>query len=200
MPDSPPPVAPATGAAAGESIDEHVIRAIAHFSRSPARDELARSLYRAGGKELTPVQVDALETLVSRPRWRMHEYAEALGINPGAASRTTDRLVKLGLAERQPDESDRRYVIVRAKASGRRISHRIRRDRHSLMQEVLKDLTDEQRAALAEMLDHVTRAMDAALLSRTASGGPSRGRLRDPEAPGLDEDEDEDEERGHMGG
>jgi len=165
--DSPPPVVPAAGTAAVGSVDEHVIRAIAHFSRSPARGELARSLYRAGGKELTPVQVDALETLVSRPEWRMHEFAEALGINPGAASRTTDRLVKLGLAERRPDEGDRRYVIVRANTSGRRISRRILHDRHALMQEVLKDLTDEQRASLADMLDHVTRAMDAVFLART---------------------------------
>jgi len=169
---------PATSAAdapGAESVDEHVIRAIQHFSRSPAHAELARSLYRAGGKELTPVQVDALETLAFRPEWRMHEYAEALGINPGAASRTTDRLIKLGLAERQPDESDRRYVIVRATASGHRTSHQIRHERHSLMQEVLKDLTDDQRAVLADMLDHVTRAMDTALRSRAAAGGTPTG-------------------------
>jgi DNA-binding MarR family transcriptional regulator len=176
------PVAPAVGATGGEGVDEHIIRAIQHFSRSPARAELARSLYRVGGKQLTPAQVDALETLASRAEWRMHEYAEALGINPGAASRTTDRLIKLALAERQSDESDRRYVIVRATASGRRTSHQIQRDRHALMHEVLKDLTDEQRAALADMLDHVTRAMDAALLSRIAGAELPRGRRTDQAA------------------
>jgi DNA-binding MarR family transcriptional regulator len=168
------PAAPATGSAGGESADERVIRAIQQFTRSPAHAELAGSLYRAGGRELTPAQVDALETLASRPEWRMHEFADALGINPGAASRTTDRLLRLGLAEREPDETDRRYVIVRANASGRRISRRIQRDRHALMREVLKDLTDRQRADLAEMLDHVTRALDAAALRRSASGGAPR--------------------------
>ncbi len=167
--DAPRPSAPpAVDTAAEGSAGDRVIRAIQQFSRSPARAELAQSLYRAGGKELTPTQVDALETLAARPDWRMHEFAEALDIDRGAASRTTDRLIRLGLAERQPDESDRRYVIVRATAVGRRISRRIQRDRHALMQEVLSGLTGDQRLVLAELLEYVTQAMEVTLSRRTA--------------------------------
>ncbi|NUU26009.1 MAG: MarR family transcriptional regulator [Streptomycetaceae bacterium] len=153
---------------AEEDAGDRVIRAIQNFSRSPARAELAHALYRAGGKDLTPTQVDALETLASRPEWRMHEFAAALDINQGAASRTTDRLVRLGLAERRPDETDRRYVIAQATPAGRRISGRIQRDRYALMQEVLADLTDEKRVVLAELLEHVTEAMAATLTRRSA--------------------------------
>jgi DNA-binding MarR family transcriptional regulator len=99
----------------------------------------------------------------------MHEFAEALDIDRGATSRTTDRLLRLGLAERRPDESDRRYVVVRATAAGRRISRRIQRDRYALMQEVLSGLTGGQRADLADLLEYVTQAMEATLSRRAAS-------------------------------
>lgn len=151
-----------------EPSGDRVIRAIQRFSRSPARAELARTLYQAGGKELTPTQVDALETLASRTEWHMHEFAKALDINAGAASRTTDRLIKLGLAARRPDESDRRYVVVHATTAGRRISGRIQRDRHALMLEVMAGLTDDQRTSLADMLEYVTQTMETAIARRAA--------------------------------
>ncbi|MCF2531942.1 MarR family winged helix-turn-helix transcriptional regulator [Yinghuangia soli] len=163
-PDS--PAAPASGAA---DPGDRVIRAIQQFTRSPAHAELSRALYRAGGKDLTPAQVDALETLAAQPEWHMHEFARALDINQGAASRTAERLVRLGLAERQPDAADRRYVVVRATTTGRRAAGRIRRDRHALMQEVLGGLDDTRRTALAELLEHLTEAMEATLARRTGT-------------------------------
>ncbi|MFF7250176.1 MarR family winged helix-turn-helix transcriptional regulator [Embleya sp. NPDC008237] len=168
-----PPAEPAAADAGGEDSGDRVIRAIQQFSRSPAHTELAHALYGAGGRELTPAQVDALETLASRREWRMHEFAEALDIDRGAASRTTDRLLKLGLAERRPDEGDRRYVIVQATAAGRRISRRIQRDRYALMQEVLSGLSGRRRSELAELLEYVTAAMEAALSRRAAEGETS---------------------------
>lgn len=167
-----PSAAPAATGPGGEDPGDRVIRAIQQFSRSPAHVELTRALYRAGGKELTPTQVDALETLASRPEWRMHEFAEALDIDRGATSRTTDRLLRLGLAERRPDEIDRRYVVVQATAAGRRISRRIQRDRYALMQEVLSGLDGGQRADLADLLEYVTQAMEATLSRRASADTP----------------------------
>lgn len=43
---------------------------------------------------------------------RAGHFAEALGLTSGAVSSLLDRLEKLGLAQRMPDPSDRRAVLV----------------------------------------------------------------------------------------
>ncbi|WP_280460695.1 MarR family winged helix-turn-helix transcriptional regulator [Nocardia carnea] len=42
------------------------------------------------------------------------QLAERLGLSPSATTRAVDRLANAGLAERVPDEADRRRVLVRA--------------------------------------------------------------------------------------
>ena len=54
-----------------------------------------------GDHELTPVQVDILETIVANPGQRMNELAQALGVDASTVSRTTMPLVELGHLRRR---------------------------------------------------------------------------------------------------
>jgi DNA-binding MarR family transcriptional regulator len=52
--------------------------------------------------------------VLSRRGMTMRELARALQLSPGAVTSVVDRLEAAGLAERRPDERDRRRTIVSA--------------------------------------------------------------------------------------
>ncbi|MEU8134841.1 MarR family winged helix-turn-helix transcriptional regulator [Streptodolium elevatio] len=145
-----------------------LVEAVLRLRRSSPSRLLQQDLYQVGDTQLTPVQVDALECLAGRPVWRMHELAARLGIDPSTATRTVDPLVRLGLAEREPDPANRRYVSVRASRRGKTVSGRITRARLALMRDVLAPMPAEDRAELTRLL---TQYVD--LIEEYARGVPS---------------------------
>lgn len=138
--------------AEGTDPGPELVEAILRLRRSSPSRLLQQDLYRVGDTQLTPVQVDALEFLSGRPVWRMHELARGLGVDPSTATRTVDPLVRLGLAEREPDPANRRYVVVRASRRGRTVSRRIGAARLGLMREVLAPMPVADRARLTALL------------------------------------------------
>ncbi|WP_436771487.1 MarR family winged helix-turn-helix transcriptional regulator [Yinghuangia sp. YIM S09857] len=139
---------------AAEPVDPGagLVEAVLRLRRSSPSRLLQQDLYQVGDTQLTPVQVDALECLAGRPVWRMHELAARLGIDPSTATRTVDPLVRLGLAEREPDPANRRYVSVRASRRGKAVSGRIGRARLALMRDVLAPMPVQDRAELTRLL------------------------------------------------
>ncbi|WP_291424161.1 MarR family transcriptional regulator [Deinococcus sp.] len=78
----------------------------------------------------------------------MRAVAEAIGVPLSTATRLTDNFVTHGLMERQPDAHDRRMVMIRLTTKGQlayQIADRNARDR---LEDLLKQLTPEERAQL----------------------------------------------------
>jgi DNA-binding MarR family transcriptional regulator len=143
-------------------IGDRFIDTYRDLRRSSRRELMQRDLYLVGDRELTPVQVDALEALCQRERWRMGDIAKELRIDPSTASRTLAPLVDLGLAVRATDPADRRQVFVEASALGRSTSERIAEGRRALMRAVLSLMAPERRVLLTELLEEYVRALETA--------------------------------------
>ena len=145
--------------AAFRALGDRVIDATRVWGRSRRRQRLQRDLYTVDGVQLSLGQVDALET-VAGSSVRMHELADSLGIDPSTATRVVAPLVRLGLVERSVDEANRRYVTLRATASGRAAAQRIMQERRQLMREVLAPMAPERRILLADLLEEWLALMD----------------------------------------
>jgi DNA-binding MarR family transcriptional regulator len=141
-------------------VGARLMDALLQIRRSRPSRLLQRDLYLVDGTELTPVQVDTLECLADRPSWHMRELAGRLGVDPSTATRTLDPLARLGLADREPDPADRRYVIARATARGRAVSRRITTARLALMRDVLAPMPPEDRVRLTELLERYQELID----------------------------------------
>jgi DNA-binding MarR family transcriptional regulator len=134
-------------------IGDRFIAATQQLRRSHRRVGLQRDLYSVGERELTPVQVDALEVLCRRDEWRMREIAAALEVDRSTATRSVAPLVDLGLATRRTDARDRRNVILAATAEGRTAAAHIVDERRRLMRAMLSRMTPERRVLLTELME-----------------------------------------------
>ena len=143
--------------AAGERISE----AIVVLRRNRYNRGMQRKVYSVGNFELTPVQVDILETVVATGELPMKDVAQALGVDASTSSRTTAPLVELGLIERRPDARDRRLTIIAPTAAGLAQAEHIRQSRLGLMRLIMARLAPDQVIQLADLLEHYIAALTA---------------------------------------
>ncbi len=86
--------------------------------------------------------------------------ARETGLSTGAMTNRIDRLEERGLVERQADEADRRSVIVRLTASGRRAIDDALRVRLDAARDSLQDLSHSELQQLAALLRLVVLSAD----------------------------------------
>lgn len=80
------------------------------------------------------------------------QLSRVMGVDPRNAVPIIDELEKGKLIERRPDPHDRRRYNVTLTQTGRRMMLRLRRDGAELEEEMLKGLSNEERASLHELL------------------------------------------------
>jgi DNA-binding MarR family transcriptional regulator len=80
------------------------------------------------------------------------QLSRIMGVDPRNAVPIIDELEKAKLIERQPDSNDRRRYNVSLTPAGRRIIERLHRDGAKLEEEMLKPLSNGERASLHELL------------------------------------------------
>ncbi len=132
---------------------ERVGQAIINLRRNPYNRAIQRHIYLVGDHELTPVQVDILETIVANPGQRMNELAQALGVDASTVSRTTMPLVELGLIERRQDTSDRRLAMLHPSPAGLKQASTIAASRREMMHALHRHFTPERLAMFADLLE-----------------------------------------------
>lgn len=104
-----------------------------------------------------------VETVVTMPQLRVliitdlkpqsvSSVARDLGVHPSNATRTCDRLVRMGLLDRRGAEDDRRRVVLTPTAEGAELVARVMRHRRARITEILARMDPGQRAALASSL------------------------------------------------
>jgi DNA-binding MarR family transcriptional regulator len=102
---------------ASGSLDERVAAALAKVSLA-ARHELRRAAAREG---LSAVQAQVLAALVRERDSEMGTLAARLGLTAPTVTDAVAALERRGLVRRREDPEDRRRVLVRATARGRRL-------------------------------------------------------------------------------
>ena len=144
-----------------EDVGDRFVGAIRELRRNRLNRALQREIYTVGAIELTPVQVDILETVIVRPAMRMNEIAAALNVDTSTASRTLAPLVDLGLIERRNDPMDRRLIMIEPTASGRDHAERIALGRRELMRSVFHRMDPGKIRLLVGLLEDYIGAVEA---------------------------------------
>lgn len=110
--------------------------------------------------ELSYPQILMLYVLMEREVSNMSELSSWLKISHGVATRTADRLVEKGLAERRHSDDDRRVVLVSLTNKGREHAERLISIHLEKMKAVLESFTEKQRVGLLELLRQIDLRLD----------------------------------------
>ena len=108
-------------------------------------------------KGLTLPQVHALEILGTHKVLRMKELAQRMGVTTGTLTVLADRLEKAGMIRRKPHEADRRSILVELTDQGQAIFKEHDALHAQLTEEITALLTDQERNALATILEKMNR-------------------------------------------
>jgi DNA-binding MarR family transcriptional regulator len=114
-------------------------------------DRIADAVSEAAGQpETGAAALSMLDSFLERPHVGL--LHQALGLTPSGAVRMIDRLEGDGFLARGPG-ADGRSTSVRLTASGRRTARRLAAARVAVLDDALSALSDEQRAALDELVE-----------------------------------------------
>jgi DNA-binding MarR family transcriptional regulator len=120
----------------------------------------------APGPDVTPAQLATLQALHRLGAIRMGELAHYLRVRLPTATSAVDALERMGLAERNPDPSDGRAVIVGLSEAGRELTSRLTTERNkvlsSLLHQLATDEVDSLEAAVPALIHLVDRYRDEA--------------------------------------
>jgi DNA-binding MarR family transcriptional regulator len=108
-----------------------------------------------------PLSVPQLRVLVlvrSEGSVNISAVAEALGVNPSNASRTTDQLVRAGLVHRQASDADRRNVALTLTDEGNRLITEVMDVRRAVFEKVAGSIGEKDRAQLGQAVRRFTEA------------------------------------------
>ena len=148
-------------AADRDDVSLRIALAWRELRRGAAGLELRNHVLGPSDPSLEQAQLDALEIVVSaRDGWRMTDFAEALRVDPSSATRAIDRLETLGLAVRVRATDDKRVVVVRATAEGRRLMRTVNRSRAGGMARLLEPFEVAEREQFAEYLERFVESID----------------------------------------
>lgn len=98
--------------------------------------------------ELTMPQLKALAAVQRQPNCTIGMLSAQLRVKPPAASLLVDKLVAAGLARRERDRFDGRRVIVHPTNSGTALLNRVRQGTRAVLQNWVRQLSDDDLAAL----------------------------------------------------
>ena len=108
----------------------------------------------------------ALEALLHKGPQPVTEIANRIGLTAGSMSIALDRLARRGLVRRYAHPTDRRNRIIRLTAAGRKLIERAFRDHASVMEDIGKSLSNEERGVLIELLKRLGKHAEE-LMQRT---------------------------------
>jgi DNA-binding MarR family transcriptional regulator len=110
---------------------------------------------------LTMTQLRVLFLLRAEGGASAGAMAEALKVAPSTLTRIVDRLVRLGLVQRETDDGDRRLVRHYLSASGASTVEEMERGFRARMNQVMDRLSASQLERLTSALEDLTAALDA---------------------------------------
>lgn len=107
------------------------------------------------GSPITLPQMHTLEVLGAQGQMRMKELAETMGVTTGSLTVLVDRLVTSGLVAREPNELDRRSIMVRLTTEGEKLFQEHHDLHNQLTHELVNALDPEETEALLRILKKI---------------------------------------------
>jgi DNA-binding MarR family transcriptional regulator len=134
-------------------------------------DEVARWLTRQVPRSLSLSTLSALARLEAEGPLRVSDLTEREALTQPGMTILVNRLAGAGLAERVPDPTDRRAVLVRITEQGQTVLAERRDERARLLRDRLVQLDDADRDVLMAALPALGR-----LLATSATATVTKGR------------------------
>ena len=110
------------------------------------------------GSGLSLPQMHTLEILGQYPSLRMKELAAKMGVTTGTLTVIVDRLERLEMVARAPNESDRRSILVSLTGRGRELFEEHHKHHLDLARELFASLPEEEVRAFAATLRKLNQA------------------------------------------
>jgi len=104
-------------------------------------------------------QCHAVVEIGRRGKINLNDLAELLGVEKSTMSRTINNLVESGLAVRDPDNDDRRYVVIQLTENGRRFFEETEAGMERYYKNVLERIPEDKRGQVLESLTLLTTAV-----------------------------------------
>ncbi len=146
------------------------------------RDAIGEALYglailavRNGPREISLTAASTLSTLHRTGARRLTDLAMIQGVTQPSMSVLVTGLEQAGLAERRPDPSDRRVVLVALTASGADYIYARRRVGARAFADLIDKLPDDEAAALAAAVPALNRLRELDSDRRAAFADPLPG-------------------------
>ncbi|MGV0792716.1 MarR family winged helix-turn-helix transcriptional regulator [Mycolicibacterium sp. XJ1819] len=102
---------------------------------------------------VTVAQLRVMMMIATRGAMNLAAVAAGLQVSASNASRICDRLLKLGLVDRQDDPADRRNIALTLTAEGQSLIDRVIHHRRIAIRRILGEMTPDQREELAAALE-----------------------------------------------
>lgn len=119
---------------------------------------------------LHPMHFGLLTVLDADGPISQHDLAERTGVDPSSMVGRMDRLVELGLVDRERRSDDRRSYEIGLSAAGRRTLKALRSDAEKRSEDMFAPLNERERQQLHRLLSKLADHVDA---QAAAEGGTS---------------------------
>ncbi len=106
---------------------------------------------RSGGRSGT------LAALLKTGPVSQRDLADVMNVRAATLSEQIARLERSGLVNREPNEKDRRSVVVTLTETGKKEARRCSRERMKYNEELFSVLSDEEKAELISLLDRLSQ-------------------------------------------
>jgi len=105
-------------------------------------------------------QCHALVEIGRKGEMNLNELAELLGVEKSTMSRTINNLVESGLAARELDNEDRRYVVIQLTAAGQQLFENTETSMQKYFSDVLQRIQSNKREQVLESLSLLVDALN----------------------------------------
>jgi DNA-binding MarR family transcriptional regulator len=136
--------------AMGESVESKAIDLFRAKLREIERTVWLQTKSEALCCGVTMAQCHAILEIGAAGELNLKDLAARLGLDNSTLSRTVESLVKDGLAERTPNEEDRRATVIRLNEKGRAARDRINSTWNSICRDMFRSIPHEKHDQLVE--------------------------------------------------
>ena len=112
--------------------------------------------------DLTSSQIKIMASFFHQSTFTMTEMSRLHGVSFSTMTSMVDRLIKGGLLERQRDDEDRRIVLVRLSAKGKKMVAYLMRARKQNLEKFLCELNEDEVREFVKSIENVARYMSRA--------------------------------------
>ncbi|MGH3185634.1 MAG: MarR family winged helix-turn-helix transcriptional regulator [Streptosporangiaceae bacterium] len=146
---------------------ELALSRVVHWAYRP---DIRREVIVRAGVSITPGGAWVLGRIMEHGPLRLSGLASSLGVEKASMTPRVQQLERAGLIRRSPDPADGRASLLEISPEGRRVLARLHLARQELLEEILADWPEQERAAVASALGslagQLSRAPHSAALAR----------------------------------